>query len=186
MSDVSDNKLQWDMKIATADDAYDLNEFGKTEFTRTFGHTYTPENLNNYLNESYTTDIYVSWITGSSYRIWLARNKANNEVVGYILCGPCGLPLENCEGTHDVSQSGEVKRMYMHPSAFGTGLAAELLTNALGWLKERYHEKIYLGVWSENYRAQKFYGKFGFEKIGEYGFPVGEHIDREFIMILRS
>ena len=186
MTETQKSTLQWSTTVATPSDAFDLNEFGKIEFTRTFGHTYTEENLNNYLNESYTTEKYLSWINNPSFRIWLARRTSGNEVVGYILCGPCGLPLENCQGSHDASQSGEVKRMYIHPSAFGTGLAAELLTNALEWLKGRYHDKIYLGVWSENYRAQKFYAKFGFEKIGEYGFPVGEHIDLEFIMILRS
>jgi hypothetical protein len=37
-------------------------------------------------------------------------------------------------------------------------------------------------VWSENHGAQRLYARYGFDKIGEYGFPVGQTIDREFIL----
>jgi diamine N-acetyltransferase len=37
-------------------------------------------------------------------------------------------------------------------------------------------------VWSENLGAQRFYGRYGFDKVGEYGFVVGKTIDREFIL----
>ncbi|HWU15100.1 MAG TPA: GNAT family N-acetyltransferase, partial [Caulobacter sp.] len=37
-------------------------------------------------------------------------------------------------------------------------------------------------VWSENFGAQKLYGRLGFEKVGEYHFPVGETRDLEFIL----
>jgi len=36
-------------------------------------------------------------------------------------------------------------------------------------------------VWSENLRAQSLYRGYGFEKAGEYSFPVGETLDRELI-----
>jgi ribosomal protein S18 acetylase RimI-like enzyme len=41
---------------------------------------------------------------------------------------------------------------------------------------------LYIGVWSENFGAQRFYGRLGFTRIGKYGFPVGDHIDQEFIL----
>jgi RimJ/RimL family protein N-acetyltransferase len=39
-----------------------------------------------------------------------------------------------------------------------------------------------VGVWSENVGAQRLYARYGFEKIGEYDFPVGAQLDREFIL----
>jgi ribosomal protein S18 acetylase RimI-like enzyme len=41
---------------------------------------------------------------------------------------------------------------------------------------------IWIGVWSENLGAQRFYARRGFEKVGEYGFPVGKTLDHEFIL----
>ena len=57
-----------------------------------------------------------------------------------------------------------------------------LLEAALEWLGERGRTPVYLGVWSENDGAQRLYGRYGFEKVGEYDFPVGDQLDREFIL----
>jgi len=37
-------------------------------------------------------------------------------------------------------------------------------------------------VWSENFGAQRFYARYGFEKVGTYEFPVGQTRDLEFIL----
>jgi RimJ/RimL family protein N-acetyltransferase len=52
----------------------------------------------------------------------------------------------------------------------------------LEWLAAQGYSPLYVGVWSGNSGAQRLYGRFGFEKIGEYDFPVGEHLDREYIL----
>jgi ribosomal protein S18 acetylase RimI-like enzyme len=43
----------------------------------------------------------------------------------------------------------------------------------------------WVGVWSENQKAQQLYLAYGFEKVGEYTFPVGETEDRDFIFCRR-
>jgi ribosomal protein S18 acetylase RimI-like enzyme len=52
----------------------------------------------------------------------------------------------------------------------------------LEWLSAQGHTPIYIGVWSENYGAQRFYWRYGFNKVGEYGFRVGGTVDHEFIL----
>jgi ribosomal protein S18 acetylase RimI-like enzyme len=37
-------------------------------------------------------------------------------------------------------------------------------------------------VWSENTRALRFYAEYGFTKLGQYQFMVGDHADQEWIM----
>ena len=41
---------------------------------------------------------------------------------------------------------------------------------------------LWIGVWSENHGAQRFYARHGFVHVGEYEFPVGRVRDREFIL----
>ena len=109
-------------------------------------------------------------------------------IVGYILAGPNTLPLQNCGYSHsDTSIAQEIKRLYIHPSGFGTGLSDSLLKQCIDWLRTKGHSSnIFLGVFSENFRALKFYERHHFKKIGEYGFVVGDHIDREFIYHLND
>jgi diamine N-acetyltransferase len=53
---------------------------------------------------------------------------------------------------------------------------------ALEHLAERYGAAPqWVGVWSENLRAQALYRSYGFDKAGEYSFPVGDTVDRDFI-----
>ncbi len=52
----------------------------------------------------------------------------------------------------------------------------------MAWLQSEGPRDVWIGVWSENHGAQRFYAREGFEKVGEYGFPVGGTVDREFIL----
>jgi diamine N-acetyltransferase len=52
----------------------------------------------------------------------------------------------------------------------------------LEWLERQGRTPLYVGVWSKNLGAQRFYRRYGFNKVGEYGFPVGKTVDHEFIL----
>ena len=50
------------------------------------------------------------------------------------------------------------------------------------WLACDGPRPVWLGVWSGNGRAQRFYGRYGFSQVGDYDYPVGETRDHEFIL----
>jgi len=77
---------------------------------------------------------------------------------------------------------GEIKRIYVLDEAQGEGLGKRLMDEALAWLAAEGRAPVWLGVWSGNLSAQRFYDRYGFAKVGEYGFHVGTQIDHEFIM----
>ena len=52
----------------------------------------------------------------------------------------------------------------------------------MDWMTEQSPPDLWIGVWSENLGAQRFYARRGFQKVGEYGFHVGRTVDREFIL----
>jgi ribosomal protein S18 acetylase RimI-like enzyme len=103
-------------------------------------------------------------------------------IVGYMLCGPCGLPHPEAS-----ESNGELKKLYLHKSTFGTGVGARLFELGEQWLMNESESglkrPIYIGVWSENWRAHSFYmRKHGYVKVGEYQYRVGRCVDREFIL----
>jgi ribosomal protein S18 acetylase RimI-like enzyme len=57
-----------------------------------------------------------------------------------------------------------------------------LFTTALDWLERDGPRTLWIGVWSQNFGAQRFYGRHGFEKVGNYEFLVGSVRDPEFIL----
>jgi len=112
---------------------------------------------------------------GPTKAVWLVG--ADGAVVGHALAGPCDLP--HAEVT---PRCGELKRLYILKAFQGGGTGSRLLAETLAWLEKDGPRRLWIGVWSENFGAQKLYGRMGFEKVGEYEFIVGETRDREFIL----
>ena len=52
----------------------------------------------------------------------------------------------------------------------------------MDWLQRDGARTVWIGVWSANHGARRFYERRGFHKVGAYGFAVGNTIDHEFIL----
>lgn len=68
----------------------------------------------------------------------------------------------------------ELKRIYVLEEYLGKGIAQKLLDFILEHAHQNQYEVVWLGVWEKNYRAQKFYEKYGFIDSGHtHDFPIG-------------
>jgi ribosomal protein S18 acetylase RimI-like enzyme len=164
------------IRRALATDAAALALITERTFTETFGHLYPPEDLAEYLAKHCRPDSCGKLLEDPKVGAWLI-GADGDAPVGYATAGPCKLPVENRE-----PNAGEVRQLYVLSTHQNQQLGAKLLDAALGWLTEQKFSPLYIGVWSQNYGAQRFYGRYGFTKVGEYGFPVGKTVDHEFIL----
>jgi ribosomal protein S18 acetylase RimI-like enzyme len=164
------------VRRAVSADVVPLAKLAAVTFTETFGHLYEPKDLQAFLSSARSEERYARMLADAHVGLWLAAVE-QEEPIGYAVVGPCKLPVENLEPT-----AGEVQELYVRSDYHGHQLGTRLLTTALEWLAAERFAPLYVGVWSENLGAQRLYQRFGFEKVGEYGFPVGDHIDHEFIL----
>ena len=163
------------IRRAVPPDADALARIGASTFVDTFGHMYPDEDLQGFLRESHTPEAYARYLADPAYALWLLEDDGGNAL-GYALAGPSGLPHP------DVAPGdGELKRLYVDPSLQNGGWGGRLFREALDWLERDGPRTLWISVWSENFGAQRFYARHGFEKAGEYEFPVGRVRDREFI-----
>jgi diamine N-acetyltransferase len=163
------------IRRATPADAEALAKIGALTFTETFAHLYPPQDLAAFLAEAYGLEQTRANLADPEKAAWLV--EADGEVVGYAEAGPCGLP--HAEVT---PACGELKRIYLLKPAQGGGMGARLFDTTIAWLQSAGPRDVWIGVWSENHGAQRFYARRGFEKVGEYGFRVGGTVDHEFIL----
>jgi diamine N-acetyltransferase len=155
-------------------DADALSRIGISTFVQTFGHLYPDEDLQAFLHQSHSPAMYASYLADPAYALWLLEH--DGDAMGYALAGPSGLPHP------DVTPAdGELKRLYLSPACQNGGWGGRLFQAALDWLERDGPRTLWISVWSENFGAQRFYARHGFEKTGEYEFPVGRVRDREFI-----
>lgn len=97
------------------------------------------------------SEIYNS--EGNCY--WVAEGEAGNVVAG--------VGIGKLEGLPDVC---ELQKMYCLPEARGCGVAHRLMNIALKYAK-LYYKRCYLETLDNMTAAQKFYEKYGFEKVEE-------------------
>lgn len=173
---MTSNDFAPSIRRATSEDASTLAALGAATFTETFGHLYPPEDLQTYLSEAHSVNAWARILADEQRAVWVAR-LADETAIGFILVGPCKLPVENREPS-----AGEIQQLYVLARHHNLRLGTRLMDIGLEWLQTQGRTPIYIGVWSENYGAQRFYGRYGFGKVGEYGFPVGKTVDREFIL----
>src|SRR3546814_999440 len=67
----------------------------------------------------------------------------------------------------------------------GKGLGAQLMEWATGHALALACDAIQLSVWSGNEGAQRFYARYGFDKIADIEFWVGSQCDEEFLYELK-
>ena len=163
------------IRRADASDVDALSAISRDTFVETFGHLYKPEDLAWHLDFSYAPEKYRDALDEQGAVAWLLEDEAGG-VQGYAFAGPCGLP-------HEHVQAGdlELKRLYLRRSLQNGGWGAKLFAEAEHWMRRNGPAALWIGVWSENGGAQRFYARHGYEKVGEYLYPVGEARDLEFI-----
>lgn len=163
---------------AEPEDAEPLNTLAHETFVATFGHLYPPEDLAAFCGEIFTAPAQAALIANGDVEIHVAAQ--GGEMIGYCQIGAFKLPF-------DVGgrRAMELHRLYVIERVKSAGVAHALMDWAMTRMRAEGAEDAYLGVYSDNLRAQKFYARYGFEVVGEYKFPVGSTLDDEFIMRAR-
>jgi diamine N-acetyltransferase len=159
---------------ATADDIPMIARLGADTFVDTFGHLYSTDDLNSFLHEVHSIQGVTKVFESDTHAYHLAFD--NDTAIGYCKIGACELPIAKT-----LRNYAELKQLYIQKKYFGLGISQYLMNWAMTEIRAREYDDVYLSVWSENLRAQAFYCKYGFAKIGDYKFKVGNQYDHEFI-----
>jgi ribosomal protein S18 acetylase RimI-like enzyme len=167
------------IRHATSNDAPALARLGEATFRETFlddfAIPYPAEDLAVFIAATYSVAVFKAMLSDPAQTAWIAH-VAGGEAAAYCVVGPCGLPHPDARPSH-----GELKRLYVARAHQGLGLGRALFALALDRLS-LLPGPSWIGVWSGNLKAQRFYAQAGFAKAGDYEFPVGRWRDHEFIL----
>jgi ribosomal protein S18 acetylase RimI-like enzyme len=158
---------------AGKDDAAAIDRAFRTSFCDTFAHLYRPEDLKAFLSK-FTLEAWTAELGDERYDFQVA--EADGQLIGFVKLGPPELPVET------VCPAIELRQLYILHEWRGLGAAQALMDWALAEAKARGGQELYLTVFTENWRARRFYEKYGFVEVGHYKFMVGEQADEDIIM----
>ena len=162
-------------RAARSADAAALAALGRDSFVAKFGAMYQPQDLAMFLAQTHAEAVVAREIANPLARYRLAER--DGALVGYCKLGlACGWP-EHARGSHAI----ELKQLYTAAGATGGGIGSALMDWALVEARAEGADEIQLSVWSGNTDAQRFYHRYGFAKVADTHFWVGEQRDDEFL-----
>ncbi len=169
------------LRSAVPDDASAIAALGRESFCAAFAHLYRPADLAAFLEEAYSNEAVAHEIVDPRIVHRLAADTPDGPLTGY-----CKLRYPSWYADHsDAADPIGLGQLYCHSSRTGEGIGAALMDWALAEARERGADAIQLSVWAENLGAQRFYARYGFHKIADIDFWVGEQRDDEFLYELR-
>ena len=165
------------IRPATPDDAAALADLGRRTFLETFVEEfaipYPKADLDRFIAEVFDISVVQVRLEHPDH-VWDVA-QIDGVIGAFSETGPASMPHPDLRPEH-----GELRRLYVAREHQGKGLGKALLERALARLDQTPGPQ-WLSVWSGNEKAQALYRAYGFEKAGEYGFPVGSWRDHEFI-----
>ncbi len=168
------------LRPATPADTAALADLGRRAVSAKFQHLYKPEDFATFLAQAHSEAKVAKEIADPGMRIAVIEEQG-------ALVAFCKLVIESTmpAGHSDAQKPLELKQLYTDPARIGGGLGAKLMDWAMAQAEEVGADEIQLSVYSENPEAQRFYHRYGFAKIADIEFWVGNHCDPEFLYAKR-
>ncbi|QHL91391.1 GNAT family N-acetyltransferase [Sphingomonas changnyeongensis] len=160
-------------RTPTIADGPELAEMARTSFVETFGHLYRPEDLDAFCAAAFGPDTGIPaqlHDPALSFRI----AAVDGRIIGFAKLGPRTLPVENAD-----PRAMELRQLYVLSPWHGQGVAQTLMDWTITTARAAGAPQLYLSVFVDNHRAQRFYQRYGFADIGRYSFMVGAHEDED-------
>jgi ribosomal protein S18 acetylase RimI-like enzyme len=159
------------------EDLSQLQKIGKTTFAETFAEHNTKEDLEKYLDESFSNEKLSSELNSPHSSFYFA--EIDNNVVGYLKInfGASQTELKD-------NKAVEIERIYVLQAYHGKKIGQLLFNKAIEIAKEHKAQYVWLGVWEENHRALQFYKKNGFVQFDTHIFKLGNDEQTDIMMKL--
>lgn len=162
-------------KKITTDDIAKLQQIAKDTFRETFGHHNTDAELAAYFNTAFSHETLTKEVMNPESQHYFAI--LDGTIAGYLK-----LNQGTAQTEQELENAFEVQRIYVLQAFQGQGLGKFLFEKALQLACETDCEWVWLGVWDQNYKAQRFYAKYQFERFGEHQFPVADKVDTDWLL----
>ena len=165
---------------ATPDDAAVLAQVAAATFRLACPPDITDEAVAQFIAEVLSEEKFVGYLADPQRALLLASD--DGAPIGYTML-VFGEPYDDAvRAVVPDRPAAELSKIYVLADQHRSGVARELMTESIRIARERGAAVLWLGVNQRNERAQRFYAKSGFERVGTKRFWVGDHWEDDFVL----
>ena len=140
----------------------------------------TPERIDAFVRDVLSPERFAEYVADPDRHILLAED--DTTPVGYSML-VTGEPYDDdVRAVLRHRPTVELSKIYVLPTSHGGGVAARLMAASLEWARSTGAAGVWLGVNQQNDRAQRFYAKSGFERVGTKRFLVGGTYEDDYVL----
>ncbi len=163
------------IRAAGLPDLASLTQLSTDTFFETYAAYNEKDSMDRYLAENFNLRQMAAELSDPQNQFFLAYS--GNELAGYIKLRTSVL-LEKLKDKKAI----EIERIYVLKAFQGKNIGAALLKHSLELGAANGFETIWLGVWTENPKAIRFYERWGFEIFGTHIFYFGDDPQTDYLM----
>ena len=165
------------IRRGTVEDAKTLAPLAVKIFNDTFAANplNKPEDMRAYIAEFMSVAAFEQELADKDSVFFIA--ESDGEMIGYSK-----LKENSIEDSVSDTNPIELCRLYVAHEFHGKGVAEKLMNECLDEATRKDFQTMWLGVWEFNFRAQRFYEKLGFSKVGKHVFQLGSDPQTDFVM----
>jgi diamine N-acetyltransferase len=172
------------VRRATTPDAPVLADVAARTFALACPPHVTRQSISTFIADVLARERFDDYLADPQRDVFLAEDPEGGEdddVVGYAMVVH-GEPVDpDVAGALTLRPTAELSKIYVLPGLQGAGVSAALMTASLEAARLRGAAGVWLGVNQLNERAQRFYVKSGFVRVGTKRFRVGDRDEDDFV-----
>jgi ribosomal protein S18 acetylase RimI-like enzyme len=168
-----------DIRVATPADAVALSELASATFPLACPPHTSQQAIADFISKNFSITNFDGYLADPARALFLAGE--DGAAIGYamlILAEPTDPDVIASISRHPTA---ELSKLYVRPGHHGGGISVALVDAAVESARAAGRTGMWLGVNQENGRANAFYEKSGFVRVGAKRFLVGERWEDDFV-----
>jgi diamine N-acetyltransferase len=167
------------VRRATTGDAPVLADVAARTFALACPPHVTQQAIDTFIAEVLSRECFDDYLADPARDLFLAEEEGDPAGYAMVVHGEPADP--DVSGALTLRPTAELSKIYVVPGHHGAGVSAALMASSLEAARRRGAAGVWLGVNQLNERAQRFYGKSGFERVGTKRFLVGDRYEDDFV-----
>jgi len=153
-----------------------LQKISLATFLEAFSAVNEPRNMDDYVDKAFAINKLRAEVEESGSEFYFVHK--HTELAGYLKINYGGTQTEPLG-----SEAMEIERIYLYSAYQGLGLGQAMMRFAIERGRAMQVKFIWLGVWENNDRAQRFYRQIGFKEFDKHVFVFGD--ERQIDLLMR-
>jgi ribosomal protein S18 acetylase RimI-like enzyme len=169
------------VRRAVPTDVEALAEVAAITFALACPPSTTQEAIDGFIATNLSVTAFAGYLADPARTLLVAEEEPGAPLAGYTML-VAGDPVDpDVANAVRIRPTAELSKIYVREGSHGRGTAGELLARTLDAARERGAAGVWLGTNEENLRAQRFYAKHGFERVGTKRFKLGDRYEHDLV-----